>query len=340
MYNNGNSTVLTNVTFSGNSAVGSSGGGMFNISSSPTLTNVTFSGNTSSGNASFEGGGGMYNSGGNPTLTNVTFSGNTASGVLAYNGGGGMYNSGSPTLTNVTFSGNNASTNGGGMYLLSGTPQIRNTIFWGNTAVVGAQIDRNGSTPILSYDVIQGGCPAGSTCTNIITTNPLLGASGNYGGSTQTIPLLPGSSAIDAGNGTYCPILDQRDESRSTPNCDIGAFESQGFSLVISGGNNQSAALNSGFVDLLSVTVSPLNTGEPVDGGQVTFTAPGSGASAIISGSSATISSGVASVTATANNNLGTYNVSASIPGVSPVSFSLENISRAFYTLFLPLILR
>ncbi|MCX6036272.1 MAG: hypothetical protein NTV38_15085, partial [Chloroflexi bacterium] len=45
-----------------------SGGGMFNSSSSPTLTNVTFS-----GNSAMMYGGGMYNGNGSPTLTNVTF---------------------------------------------------------------------------------------------------------------------------------------------------------------------------------------------------------------------------------------------------------------------------
>ena len=48
-----------------------SGGGIYNYSSGNLiLTNVTFSGNTASN------GGGMYNCGSNSTLTNVIFSGN------------------------------------------------------------------------------------------------------------------------------------------------------------------------------------------------------------------------------------------------------------------------
>ena len=331
IFNENNSNpMLTEVTFSNNAAT-TSGGGMFNFSSSPALTNVTFSSNS----AGF--GGGMYNySGSSPSLTNLTFSSNSAT-----TSGGGMYNySSNPTLTNVTF-GSNSASYGGGMYNYSSSPLIRNTVFWGNTAPDGgAQIYNETSTPILSDSVVQDGCPAGSTCTNIITASPLLGTLGSYGGFTQTIPLLPGSSALRGGNGAYCPAHDQRGEIRSTPNCDIGAYESQGFSLSISGGNNQSAGRNSGFVNPLSVTVAPLNTGEPVDGGQVTYTAPVSGASAVISGSPATISAGAASVTATANNILGAYNVSASIPAASPVSFSLENIISKTYTLFLPLVLR
>ncbi|MBK9208823.1 MAG: S-layer homology domain-containing protein [Anaerolineales bacterium] len=63
----------------------------------------------------------------------------------------------------------------------------------------------------------------GSTCTNIILTNPLLGILGDNGGFTQTVPLLAGSSAINTGNDAYCPATDQRGVTRA--NCDIGAYE-------------------------------------------------------------------------------------------------------------------
>jgi hypothetical protein len=152
-------------------------------------------------------GGGMYNNGSSPILTNVTFSGNSAT----Y--GGGMCNiSGSPTLTNVTFSGNLAINGyGGGMFNNSSSPTIRNTIFWGNTATAGSQIWDNSSTPSVSDSVVQDGYAGG---TNIITADPLLGTLGDYGGSTPTIPLLPGSSAIDAGDNATCATTDQRGQAR------------------------------------------------------------------------------------------------------------------------------
>jgi hypothetical protein len=169
------------------------------------------------------GGGGMYNaSGSNPVVTNVTFSGNTVVGH-----GGGMYNeSSSPTLTNVTFSGNSA-TGGGGILNQSSSPAIRNTIFWGNPATDGTQVyNVDASTPSLSDSVVQGGCPTGSTCTNILNTSPLLGPLGNYGGFTQTLPLILGSSAINAGKDAVCPATDQRGVSRPQgAHCDIGAYE-------------------------------------------------------------------------------------------------------------------
>ncbi len=210
----GSTLTLSNVTFRSNW-----GSGMYNYHSSPTLTNVTFSSNWDSG---------MYNHGSSPTLTNVTFSGNTAS------LGGGIYNktNSSPTLTNVTFSANRAYSYGGGIYNYNNSkPTIRDTIFWGNTAPNDPQIYNydTTSTPSLSDSVVQGGCPAGSSsCTKIITADPRLGALGNWGGSTQTIPLLPGSSAIDAGNDATCAAFDQRGVPRPQgAHCDIGAFEGE-----------------------------------------------------------------------------------------------------------------
>jgi len=174
------------------------------------VTGATLDGFTITAGTADAHGGGMYNYSSSPTLTNVTFSGNSSA-----NEGGGMYNySSSPTLTNVTFSGNTAD-NGGGMENYNkSSPQIRNTIFWGNTASIGAQIYNYAvdSTPGLSDSIVQGGCPAGSTCTNIIATDPLLDTLGNYGGFTQTIPLLPNSSAINTVNDAVCPATDQHGE--------------------------------------------------------------------------------------------------------------------------------
>ena len=215
MYNSTSSPVLTNVTFSGNVA-NYFGGGMSNGTSSPTLMNVTFSGNK----ALLADGGGMENlAGSNPILMNVTFSGNSA----IWEGGGMSNGSSNPILTNVTFSGNTSEHDGGGMSNETSSPQIRNTIFWGNTASNGTQIADFSSAASVSDSVIQDGYAGG---TNITTTDPNLGALGNYGGFTQTIPLLAGSSAIDMGDDAFCPATDQRGIARPQgAHCDIGSFE-------------------------------------------------------------------------------------------------------------------
>ena len=140
--------------------------------------------------------------------------------------------------------------------------------------------------------------------------------------------LLPGSKAIDAGGNSGCTLTDQRGVARPVGSaCDIGAFESNGFTLGSLSGSGQSTTINTAFTNPLGLTVTAINAGEPVNGGTVTFTPPGSGASAAISGSPATISGGTASVTATANGTAGgPYNVAAITPGVSiPVNFALTN---------------
>jgi hypothetical protein len=142
--------------------------------------------------------------------------------------------------------------------------------------------------------------------------------------------LLPGSPAIDAGNGAYGGNTDQRGEP--IPNgTDIGAFESQGFTITVTSGNNQSAAVNTAFAHPLVVTVKANNAVEPVAGGIITFTAPSSGASAVLKGNPATIGSkGTASVTATANSTGGAYAITASAYGIaSSATFPLTNTNPA-----------
>ena len=114
---------------------------------------------------------------------------------------------------------------------------------------------------------------------------------------------------------------------------DIGAFESQGFTITVNSGNNQSAIVGASFAQPLTVTVTANDPLEPVNGGVVTFEAPTSGASATLSPSSAIISNGSASTTATANSTAGSYTVTATASGIStPANFSLTNTPAATST--------
>ena len=308
----------TNCTFSGNSA--GSGGAIYNYWRDGVATGIlnvtgcTFSGNSATFGAA------IYNAeGGTATVTGSTFSGNSAA---AY--GGGIYNYGDLTVTNSTFSGNSATYDGAGILNLhTSTAAIRNSIVANSSGsnCLGTFVNAPTSRNNVADDDSCGGTLKGFTNSPTILLGPL----GSYGGSTQTIPLLPGSYAIDRGSATYCPSTDQRGVAR-VGTCDIGAFESQKFTLGSPTGTPQTAYINHAFAQPLGLTVAANGAGEPVDGGQVTFTAPGSGATATLVGDTATIGDGTASVTATANGTPGSYSVTASTRGApTGVSFALTN---------------
>ena len=222
IYNLGDNNLIENVTFSENEAT--RGAGMYNDdNSSVTIQNCTFYNNQ----ASFAGGG-LYNYQSSPTVTNVTFHANSAG-----THGGGMANflDSNPRITHVTFSNNSAGYSGGGMVNYEANPWTANSIFWGNTAPTGAQVDTvhtdpsSYGDPPLIQSLVQGGCPAGNGCSNIVTGNPLFGTLNNYGGDTDTLPLLPGSAAIDTVS-SFCESSDQRYISRPRgSSCDMGSFE-------------------------------------------------------------------------------------------------------------------
>lgn len=158
------------------------------------------------------------------------------------NQGYGDSGNSSPTLINVTFSGNSAVGYGGalpndGENAGNSTPTLKNVILWGDTGTdPTAEINNdanNGGNALSSIDhgVVQGGCPAGSSCTDVSDANPLLGSLGNHGGYTATLLLGTGSSAIDTGDDAACaaaPVneVDQRGTARpQADHCDIGAVE-------------------------------------------------------------------------------------------------------------------
>ncbi|MEW6285758.1 MAG: choice-of-anchor Q domain-containing protein, partial [Chloroflexota bacterium] len=221
--------VLTNVSFINNTATG--GGGMFLGNSTGSLTNVTFSGNVANRR-----GGGLLLEFSSVVLTNVTFYNNTSNNNLAdpKGGGGVMVIASNPTLNNVTFSGNTSNANGasgGAMRVVKdpasptvSNPLIRNAIFWGDNST---EITSDGTGSITVNDsIVQGGCPSGATCTNVLNSNPQLGALASNGGFTQTMALGLGSPAINAGNNSTCASADQRGVARPQwSTCDMGAFE-------------------------------------------------------------------------------------------------------------------
>ena len=116
------------------------------------------------------------------------------------------------------------------------------------------------------------------------------------------------------------PAADQRGIARVGSAPDIGSFESQGFTFSNPTGTPQSTPINTPFATHLGITVTANDPIEPVNGGQVIFTATPAitGASASLATSPATISGGTASVTATANGTVGgPYPVTPSASGVT-----------------------
>ncbi len=299
---------ISGLTISGGKAGSSTNGGGLSNLGTATLTNCTVS-----GNSAYAGGG--LNNTGTLALTNCTVSGNSISG---YFGGGGLFNNGTATLTNCTVSGN-SSPGFGGIYNVyaASTTTLTNTIVAGNSGPFG---DIGGS--------------ASSGTNNLIGGNPLLAPLGNYGGPTETMALLPGSPAIDAGtSGAGIPTTDQRGLGRVGA-VDIGAFESQGFSLTpVAGSTPQTSKIGTPFAPL-AVTVTANNPIEPVNGGVVSFVANRvSGATAILSAPSAVIAGGQAAVIAEPNNAVGSYTVVASAGGSFTGSFALTNAGPVFTSL-------
>jgi hypothetical protein len=149
--------------------------------------------------------------------------------------------------------------------------------------------------------------------------------------------LLPGSPAINALDssisGVYCPETDQRGVERGS-RCDTGAYEytapAAPAKLFIYRGTNQGVGpMQMPHVPLEVYVLD--NTGSPVPGVTVQFTAPSEGASGAMGAeASATFKTGkngIASAsTFRANTIPGSYAVTASVNGiVESVSFQLTN---------------
>ncbi|HKP05176.1 MAG TPA: choice-of-anchor Q domain-containing protein [Chthoniobacterales bacterium] len=231
---------------SGGATGGAGSGGAIHNSATGTLSlsNCTITSNTSVGadarqfgDTSSQGaaaqGGGVANFG-NVSIVHCTLANNSASGGDAY-------------TASIFGPYDGAPSSGGGIYSASGSVLVtRDTIFAPNIAVGGAGggapatdgaatgqdvnaaitsqghnlFGRSDGCSGITTDDLQGGT------TDATRLDPKLGTLGNYGGPTETLPLLPDSPAIDAGSAA-APTRDQRSYLRSGPP-DIGAFEYQG----------------------------------------------------------------------------------------------------------------
>lgn len=325
---------ITRCTFDSNESQVSGGAVFFENGGRFTIDDSTFSNNQSkTGTTTSQGGGAVafVGTASSPLLVRQsTFANNTAAGqggAIFLNLFFGTLNVQDSTLAYNTASG---AVGGGGIARFGGTGEISidNSILSNNVHTTGTNEDLySAGTVYGNFSAI--GIPGAAVVIADATTKALLGQNfrlgtlANFGGPTLTIPLLPGSPALNAGSSTL--TLDQRGKPR-VGGVDIGAFESQGFKVIVQTGTPQSTSVNTPFPSLLSANVFPDNPVEPVNGGALLFSAPTSGASATFESPAATIVVGTALTAATANGKAGSYTVSASVAAGSSVNFALTNI--------------
>lgn len=267
IYNDGNLTVI-NSTFRNNSTTGPGGAIHNNYGLTVNVSNSTFVNNSAQSGGAIYLSQSIFSNDVSSNMVNNTFVGNqanTSSGI-----GGAIYsnidnssmNGNAFFLSNNTFSENGAYS-GGNLYNL-GSMSFHNNIFANNTS--GGDCYSMGSIyPIVVYglnNLIEDGvsCSQGT----FISGDPLLGPLADNGGPTQTMALLPGSPAIDA--GTTCVFEDQRGVFRPQGNyCDIGAYEYE-FSGTpsVTPSPTYPATLTPTATPTFTSTYTPTNTPTPV----------------------------------------------------------------------------
>ena len=326
---------------------------------------LTVVNSTIANNSAVQSGGGI-NSIAAVTVINTTVSGNQSD--LS---GGGISTNGaaaSLTLINSTISNNRSDFNGdasgagGGIATSVSTTILRNTIVAGNFRGAGAtRDDVDGALDATSSFNLIGDGTGMTGITNGVNSNQVgssgspidavLGPLANNGGPTQTHLLLPTSPAVNAGSNANLPVdtfdldgdantaeplpVDQRGlgfPRQVGAAVDIGSLEAN-YTITATAGTPQSAAVGSAFATNLAATVT--ESGNPVSGVSVTFTAPASGASGTFANATNTVTvatngSGIATASQfTANTTPGNYNVVATATGVpGSASFSLTQHHR------------
>lgn len=234
---------ITGLTVTGGSLNEGPGGGILNAGAL-FLNRVTIAGNQSFDTTWNGLGGGIANSG-ILHLTQSTVSGN----FVFFGEGGGISNSGTLELVNSTVSHNFVDDGfGGGISNSNGIITLRHTTVSGNGVWFGTGGGVSNPTGTLTVensiiadntgyhfvpDEIRGEVTAFSGA-NFISGDPMLAPLDNYGGSTKSMPPLPGSPVIDAAVPlASTPAIDQLGDARpSGPQPDLGATEAFPFSTL------------------------------------------------------------------------------------------------------------
>jgi hypothetical protein len=309
----GQSRIATS-TFLDNST-GKEGGALF-LSGNVAVDRCTISRNLAGT------GGGIFAWGVQGTLTQSTITSNSSreKDYTKAKGGGGIFNKVTPaewgaqpffSMSGVLLINNTSAGSPNDLYMDSSRNDMNSSF-----SIIGSMAGYNG-TPILN----------GSQ--NQVSPVPInTGTIGQYGGSTPTIPILSGTSAIFSGNPSVIGTTDQRGIVYTS--ADIGAFASQRF-ITKTSGNNQSTGVNRNFQSPLQVKIID-SLGNPVSNLAISFVAPSIGAS--INPSTIlnvmTNEQGIATSPAiVANTIAGSFAVNVTANGNVNDSFSLTNLAGA-----------
>ncbi len=253
---NGNVALNDTHISNNNATLGNNGkgGGIYNKNGTLTIYRSIISNNNAGAN-NIGAGGGLFAENGKTYLINTIIAANEAKGI----NGGGLFNSStqlviaSSTIAQNRIAGVNAS--GAGLYT-----NINNSVILKNSIIAQNKLNITSSTPISDcageiksegYNLIGNatGCTIsnGQTTDKIGTSTTLIEAGlgalyTDTTGGIETLPLLPNSPAIDAGNPSGCLDHnnarlenDQRGNNAfprhitsntgTAGRCDIGAFE-------------------------------------------------------------------------------------------------------------------
>jgi len=234
------STFLRNHADDGGGAINNSGG-TATIRTSTFISNTALNGgalNNAGGaldlsasllysNSVTNQGGGLFATAGTITVTNVTVARNEAF------RGGGVYGQNTAVINvlNSTIYTNTASGAAGGIWNNTADAEanvvLKNTIVAGNNDPVSGVLNCDGpAMRTLGHNLIGDGTCITPLASDLMNTDPQLGALAVNGGVTGSYAPLAGSPAIDAGDNNGCPAFDQRGYPRPIgPACDIGSVE-------------------------------------------------------------------------------------------------------------------
>jgi hypothetical protein len=240
-YINGGTTTITDCSLTSNP----SGEACVEGNGSLTVTNSTIADN---------GGYGVWNGSGTATVSNSTIAGNAGYGfrnndtltvsnsTIAGNSAGGIENiafSSNATVllvsTTVAFNGGHQlfSASGLGPPRATATVQLRNTIVAGDGSSANLAAGSAGTFSSLGYNLSSDDGGGFLTAPGDLTnTDPRLGPLQDNGGPTQTMALLAGSPALNAGDPAQLGVADQRGVVRSG-GVNIGAYQASASAFVL-----------------------------------------------------------------------------------------------------------